>query len=112
MGVLPGQLRKLTDSREACSYCGVPATHELIGEVDGFGHESTPYCEKHGVMQKEEHTKSREVTTCAWCKTIGVETSPHRDFEEGSNGPLYDVCDGCRSREIADLNDETDWEAA
>jgi hypothetical protein len=50
----------------------------------------------------------KELSTCDWCKSANVEVTPHRDFEEGSSGMLYDVCDKCIKAE----NDRVELELA
>lgn len=36
---------------------------------------------------------------CGWCRCLKLSLRPHRDFEEGSAGPVYYVCKDCLLKE-------------
>lgn len=59
---------------------------------------------------EEEDLDRHNVGTCDWCKGSNLIVKPHRDFEEGNNGPIYDVCKACRVQELARLDEETGWD--
>jgi hypothetical protein len=40
---------------------------------------------------------------CDWCKQEKQFVMPHRDYEEGMGGPVYDVCRDCREKETAQI---------
>jgi hypothetical protein len=61
------------------------------------------------VAPEEEDLDLHNVGTCDWCKGSNLIVKPHRDFEEGSGGPIYDVCKACRVKEADSLCDEDDW---
>ncbi|ATA54556.1 hypothetical protein CKY39_16075 [Variovorax boronicumulans] len=43
---------------------------------------------------------------CEWHRGMGLDVRPHRDFEEGSAGPLYSVCAACRRQESERVAEE------
>lgn len=47
--------------------------------------------------------------TCDWCKKHADELKPRRDFEEGMNGRLYDVCQACIDKENKRLNEDDNY---
>lgn len=105
---LPGDIRKLGKDSTACCerHEDRKATHQLCTESDSFGDEWTDVCD-------ECITDSLEapayVGVCEWCKTEDVELSPVRDTDEGTHGPLYDVCNPCKGKQ-AD-RDAAEWNA-
>lgn len=124
MSYLPGQFVEVSVSKyhgygDTCCNCvwkdgiyNVPAVIAIVGETDSFGSEFLPMCQKH----KEEYIAQRDLADeveeehptgcCDWCKTSGVVVYPHRDSEEGSSGPVYDVCNACIQKE----NESFEWE--
>ena len=46
--------------------------------------------------------------TCDWCKAQATDLRNHRDWEEGSSGPVYRVCGACRTRESENLAADID----
>lgn len=79
----------------------VPAITVLVGSVDSYGSEFYPMCEKHRDDHIAYKARQEEEPTghCDWCNTSNVVVFPHRDFEEGSSGRLYDVCNKCIEKE-------------
>lgn len=83
----------------------VPAITALITESDSFGSEYCPMCASCRDAYVIERDKAREEEKanptghCDWCKASNVLVSPHRDFEEGIHGRVYDVCSPCLSKE-------------
>lgn len=62
-------------------------------------------------VPEEEDLDLHNVGTCDWCKGSNLIVKPHRDFEEGNNGPVYDVCKACRVQELERLDtEETGWD--
>jgi hypothetical protein len=110
------QMNNLPGSRVAyigcdtCEECnnGTRATWRLQGETDSFGCEYIFVCDKH---LEEADDAAREADTagpCDWCKINKEKLSPHRDIDEGSNGPVYHVCSSCIAKESEALEDELD----
>ena len=116
MAYYPGQFVSIETSvaqgyGDTCYDCAcdgdedVPATVVIVGETDSFGSEFWPLCEKHhqATIAKKDKALEEELENpsgyCEWCKTSNVFTFPRRDFEEGSSGRLYDVCNKCIDKE-------------
>lgn len=119
MAYIPGQLLPASVAihngyGSICEDCNEPAVTTLVGETDSFGSEFHPLCQKHKdeyivARDKEQEDEENNPTGCCdWCKRSHVKVRPHRDFEEGSCGPVYDVCDACIAKEQASLDDEYD----
>ena len=118
--VLPGQRSKLsiTDTVNQCENCtaekiSTAATYKVIGECDSMGCEWIFLCDKHLSEHDVAMAAADKSGTCDWCKTDQPEVRPHRDFEEGSNGPVYDVCTNCLRAESARVSEELgeqDWD--
>jgi hypothetical protein len=107
MSNLPGSRMKYIGS-EPCETCndGTRATWRLQGETDSFGAEYSFLCSKH---LEECDDAAREADTagpCDWCKINKDKLFPHRDIDEGSNGPVYDICLACIQKESAALEEE------
>jgi len=107
-----GQLVKLTTicDGDICKICGCPPDYSLIGEVDGQGFEAENYCNVHAQEAKAKLAPTEQTGTCDWCKGDNLRIKPHRDFEEGSAGRIYDVCQACRNQESESLSEETGWD--
>lgn len=73
----------------------IPSTHRIVGECDVFGSEIIDMCEecyKKYLAEIEEP----EAKNCDWCNCLTTDIKPTRDPDEGSCGPVYYVCSGCR----------------
>jgi len=96
--------------------CPNPATVRIQGETDSFGCEYIHYCEECDELDEILSEISEEITGeedshCEWCrKTVKrKELSFTRDIDEGSSGPVYEVCGECRSKQNDYINDELDF---
>lgn len=104
---LPGNRIKYSGN-EFCEECldSSRATWKLTGECDSFGCEYVFLCDKH----LEEHDAAALVAdtsgTCEWCKLEKEKLRPHRDIDEGSNGPVYNICSACIQKEAVELEEE------
>jgi hypothetical protein len=85
------------------------AVKRVQGETDSFGAELNDMClgcyEAHKTSwaaYKEEQAHG----ICDWCRREATDRRQVRDWEEGSAGPLYDVCGVCIKRR----NDEAEEE--
>jgi len=82
-----------------------PAVARIQGETDSFGAELIDCCaECRDALRAAIRAPQRG--WCDWCKTMAEGIRDHRDFEEGSSGPVYSVCAGCRTRELQRLERE------
>lgn len=90
---LPGNVR-VGDYNEPCEKCGKASQIEVQGETDSFGAEFSYFCLGHKPKNASWETEGE-------CDRCGAEDilKPWRDFEEGSNGPVYWACEHCRNEE-------------
>lgn len=99
---LPGDVwRNLEDGHNGqcdCDDCDQPAVGRICVEADSFGAEWAHYCQAH-LEQAEAKAEEPIIGDCDWCKAVDVEVFPTRDTDEGSYGPVYDVCKCCRQKQ-------------
>lgn len=87
------------------------AVKRVTGEVDSFGSEQSDMCQtcydSYNAALKTQDTSG----TCDWCKGLAPALFPKRDWEEGSAGRVYNVCQPCIQRQKEALNAELsdDW---
>jgi hypothetical protein len=111
MSNLPGKRIPSTGHMcETCEEAGVTvaATWRLTGETDSFGSEYIFLCSKHLEEYDDAASEADTSGRCDWCKIEKEKLVPHRDIDEGSNGPVYYVCRTCIQKESADLEEELD----
>lgn len=96
--------------------CESQATTRIQGETDSFGAEYCHLCEAcyelDTEIQKYQTTKHAEDEAhCEWCKkaTKQKDLRHTRDIDEGSSGPVYEVCSECRTKQNDYINDELDF---
>jgi len=85
--------------------CTALVTHAVSGEEDSFGTEWHLGCLTH-CKESQEKGNQPFCGCCDWCRTEKDNLRPHRDFEEGTRGPVYDVCEECRLEESKRVEDE------
>lgn len=106
---LPGDVLKLrSDGSIVCEMedCTNAAAKSVCTESDSFGDEFTSMCEKH----VEEFANSEPaLEICEWCNVGPIEVHPIRDFEEGSHGPVYEVCNACIAKQNKLIAEEADY---
>lgn len=71
------------------------AVAKIIGETDSMGSEVYNACQE---CVNASKNAGPTIGICDWCKTKNVEVKPKRDYEEGMNGRVYDVCQPCIKR--------------
>ena len=94
---LPGDLLPLQGG-EMCDTEGhesLPATKRIVGETDSMGSEVISMCEACYEKFKADVKANPLVDTCERCGTPNVPLFNKRDWEEGSSGPVYQVCMNC-----------------
>lgn len=106
MGILPGQTRPLSENQMCEVHDDKPAVIELCTEADSFGAEWTPLCQSCIDEHNAEKHPDGVLRDCDWCHATNVRIKPMRDYEEGSNGPVYDVCGPCRTRHNKRVQEE------
>lgn len=107
---LPGSIKSLPNNGKTF-YCDDhfdrPAVARVQGETDSFGAEYMDLCQEClDKFKAEVQTEREEPHRCDWCGTTTTDCRHHRDFEEGSSGPVYLVCSSCRSKESKRIDEE------
>ena len=95
---LPGTVTKSPADTE-CDSCTTLALSRIQGETDSFGAEYSDACQNHYDKYLDAIKDLDTTGTCDWCKNHNVPVKDHRDFEEGSCGRIYQVCDTCIAKE-------------
>jgi hypothetical protein len=85
-----------------------PAVVRIQGETDSFGCEYIFFCEECEAAWDAAEAEPRE-DNCDWCKSITTTCQPFRDIGEGSHGPVYTVCEACRTRAYKDAVEELQY---
>lgn len=115
---LPGSGHTLPDGTMCDEHPDVLAVARVQGETDSFGSEMNDLCQE-CLDGLRAYYCSPEATTgrCDWCKSQVTDLRDTRDYEEGSHGPVYQVCGSCRrkaneeaERELEQYNDYGDWD--
>ena len=93
--------------------CENDATVRVQGETDSFGVEHHHYCEECYVLEQElqryfTERHAEDEAQCEWCKKVTKQKDLRytRDIDEGSNGPVYEVCGSCRTRQAEQIAEE------
>jgi len=81
------------------------AVARIQGETDSFGCEMVDLCQE-CLDNRGKHKRMKG--RCDWCKSEAYDLRHHRDFEEGTCGPVYMVCGACISEETKALAAEFD----
>lgn len=112
ISTLPGAAHSVPTGTMCDDHPDRPAYRRIQGETDSFGSELFDMCEE---CFKEYNEANANVDTsghCDWCKTLVPKLFNRRDYEEGSCGPVYQVCAGCWSNYLdrvhAELDDAAD----
>lgn len=82
-----------------CERCGANALTVVQTETDGMGAEFATLCSPCLRKQEEEQEAwQNKPRACDYCKVVAV-LRPRRDYlEEGSSGPVYQLCAPCCDR--------------
>ena len=136
VSTLPGHYLNVPEGTMCDNHPDRIAIRRVQGETDSFGCEAEDMCQEcfdaeiasryepcpacHGnrgefpdlytcpVCMNEGKIRRRNMGNCDWCKSTNVEVRPHRDFEEGRAGRVYDVCNECIRKENERLTAELD----
>lgn len=114
MPTLPGQFASHTGTN-TCDHedgCEALATQRMTGETDSMGSEYFYFCEHHADLERAALKSADTSGQCDWCKQHAPRLSPHRDFEEGCNGRVYDVCAACLRAESERLSEELSFKSS
>lgn len=96
--------------------CENDATVRIQGETDSFGAEYYHLCDACYELDteiEEYHTAkhAEDEAHCEWCRKVTKQKDLRytRDIDEGSSGPVYEVCSECRTKQNDYINDELDF---
>lgn len=82
------------------------AIHRIQGETDSSGCEYMDLCDEcYKEMRAAQEIVDRS-GVCDWCRRHKPKLSKRRDFDEGTAGRIYDVCDDCIAEEQQRLSEE------
>lgn len=84
----------------------VPAVKRVQGETDSMGCEMIDMCQVCYDAHKNYMLNRDTSGHCDWCKCDKSIVRPHRDFEEGFAGRLYNVCTDCLKKESDSLEED------
>ncbi|WP_050400453.1 hypothetical protein [Bradyrhizobium embrapense] len=109
ISTLPGSGHRLPDGTMCDRHPDRPAVARIQGETDSFGSEMNDLCTECLEAQRV-YARSPEARTgrCDWCKTNATDLSNTRDIDEGSAGPVYRVCGGCKKKQDDAIREELD----
>jgi hypothetical protein len=96
---LPGSIHNAPEGTRCDDHPERIAYKRVQGETDSFGSEMIDMCEECYNAFLKEQQEADHSGHCDWCKTHKPRVRPRRDFEEGSAGPVYQVCDDCIQKE-------------
>jgi len=102
---LPGSSHAVLGGAACDEHPDRPAVKRIQGETDSFGAEYIDMCQECYDEFKRHKDEARH-GACDWCKSHATDLRPRRDFEEGSCGPVYQVCGACVRRENERLEEE------
>lgn len=96
-GLVSGQRISVSSGAKCYNHRDTDAVIRIVGEISMGCAETYDYCKEcHEQFKKEEQEVREAGETCDWCGKVKSDCKSHRDFEEGSNGPVYTVCLNCR----------------
>lgn len=97
---MPGSSHAFPEGSVCDDHADRPAVARIQGETDSFGCEYVLMCAECRDAFWAFRDQERQVEKyCDWCRTMQKSVVPHRDMDEGSAGPLYNVCSKCIAKE-------------
>ena len=90
--MLPGETTTRFEAGICDRCCESSATIGLCTESDSFGDEITPVCDD--CLKASQKDTNHGKCGCG----VAAELKPTRDPEEGAHGPVYWLCENCRTR--------------
>jgi hypothetical protein len=107
---MPGAHHDVPDGMMCDLHRDRPAVARIQGETDSMGAELNDMCQECLDAYRVEISKPY-IGRCDWCKREGLKLRSKRDWEEGTHGPVYLVCDDCSTnynRRVAE-EFQNDW---
>lgn len=97
---MPGSSHSFPEGAMCDRHADLPAVARIQGETDSFGCEYILMCDDCLSAFRAFQDQEREAEKyCDWCRSMQKGVRPHRDMDEGSAGPLYNVCPKCIAKE-------------
>ena len=97
IATLPGASHGVSEGAMCDEHPDRPAVARIQGETDSFGSEMYDCCAECAAAMRAE-LRAPDLGRCDWCDAEDVQRRPQRDYDEGMCGPVYYVCEPCRSR--------------
>ena len=108
VSTLPGHSAKLPSGTVCDIHPERLAVIRLQGETDSFGCEYNDLCAE-CLAEERKGIEDSRYGECDWCKSSATTLRPRRDYEEGMNGRVYMVCQGCVIAENKRLEEEESY---
>lgn len=102
-GNMPGDVSRQSayDTEHCDEHPDRKALFRLTGETDSMGSEFHYQCQECNDRHKEAVKNAPPtIGTCEWCNTQDTKLDFHRDWEEGTSGPVYQLCKSCIGKNI------------
>lgn len=109
VSTMPGSAHEVPPGIVCDIHSDRKATHRVQGETDSYGCEYLCMCDQCFLdFNHQKAALAKEVQRCDWCRKESADVRPTRDYDEGTRGPVYDVCGECRARQNANARAELD----
>lgn len=106
---MPGSSHRLPSGAVCDDHPDRPAVARIQGETDSFGCEYILMCDEcHAKFRVATDADRIEPKRCDWCHEVTTGVVPHRDYDEGMAGPVYQVCPACIAKESENAQMELD----
>lgn len=107
----PGQSVFVPEGAKCDEHNDREAMYRIVGETDSFGSELVDMCEEcYEEYWQQTDAKYQQVQFCELCKEMKQYVTQRRDPEEGTSGPVYNMCADCYQQAVKNLagDDEDD----
>jgi hypothetical protein len=94
---MPGSRHTVPEGAKCDSHPDRPAVERIQGETDSMGAELCDMCAE-CCAEYKKHAADGQCGGCDWCNKEATDLRPFRDTDEGSSGPVYQVCGACRTK--------------
>ncbi len=103
---MPGSIQKVPTGIKCDKHPEIDATHRIQGETDSFGCEYVDMCVECYWEYLKQKASNSNPGVCDWCNHHSDTRTKTRDYDEGSSGPVYDVCPSCRNKAVQRAQEE------
>lgn len=95
VSTMPGSVHSFPPGTMCDQHPDTPAIIRIQGETDSIGCEYADMCKECHELYASQ-LPDPNAGRCDWCGYFTDQRLKTRDYDEGSCGPLYDVCTSCR----------------